>query len=88
MTGRNSIPAILSNASSVDIQMKFKNRKFIARELGLQDWQNYDEDHCDTYQNRFFEDSRKFVTDEEYETYLKFGCPIKNVEEQVVCIVF
>merc|ERR1711962_852066 len=65
MTGKNFIPAFLSNSSSVDIQMKFKNRKFIAREIGIKDWQNYPEDHCDTYQNQFYEETLQYISDED-----------------------
>ena len=42
---------------SVDIQMKFKNQKWIAREVGIENWEGVEKDNCDTYQNQFYAQS-------------------------------
>ena len=42
---------------SVDIQMKFKNQKWIARAIGAENWEDVEKDNCDTYQNQFYAQS-------------------------------
>ena len=61
--GRNEVTATLTNSSSVDIQMKFKNQKWIARAIGQEDWESIDKDNCGTYQDKFYSDSFKLLED-------------------------
>ena len=51
--GRNEVTAYLTNVASVDIQMKFKHQKWIAREIGVENWEETEIDNCDTYQKMF-----------------------------------
>lgn len=37
--------------------MKFKNQKWIAREIGVDNWEGVEKDHCGTYQSQFYDDS-------------------------------
>ena len=61
--GRNEVTATLTNSSSVDIQMKFKNQKWIARAIGQENWESVDKDNCGTYQNQFYSDSFALLED-------------------------
>ena len=37
--------------------MKFKNQKWIARAIGIENWEEVEKDNCDTYQNQFYAQS-------------------------------
>ena len=47
----------MTSVDSVDIQMKFKNQKWIARAIGVENWEEVEKDNCDTYQNQFYAQS-------------------------------
>ena len=38
--------------------MKFKHQKWIAREIGLDNWEETEVDNCDTYQKLFAEQGK------------------------------
>ena len=59
--GRNEVTAYLTNVASVDIQMKFKHQKWIAREIGRDNWEETEVDNCDTYQKMFAEQGNFYL---------------------------
>jgi len=88
--GRNEVTATLTNSSSVDIQMKFKNQKWIAREVGIENWEGVEKDNCDTYQNQFYAQSFEMLENSVYgssilEKYESDACQI-GVEEAVTTV--
>jgi len=78
--GRNEVTAILTNMSSVDIQMKFKNQKWIGREIGEEKWEEIEVDTCDTYQKIFYSEAFKQIESNMLQFYDTHGCPVDLAE--------
>ena len=56
--------------------MKFKNQKWIARELGIENWEEMEVDTCDTYQNIFYSQAIQLIQLDNLKFYQNNGCQV------------